>query len=686
MRTLLLVAAVSLLVLAAPGCRSAPVAGAPAARRVETRWRGVHAFPKSRLVKQIDELLAELRTERERERAIADDAAFAVEGYYRSQGFAHARVVWQIVHSDAQRVRLRFIVAEGPRVRIGSIRFEGNHVFDDEQLAALVDGPRAGLLGTGARYFVEDEARAAARKIANAYRLLGYYRVEVRGPQLRWSWDRSRVDLRYEIVEGTRFHVADVELLGTLPLPANKLARTYADQLHQPYTPRRVFRIRNAVREALRDAGYPDAQVQALEQFDEQRGQVHVLLLLEPGPQVHVSRIRITGNRRTRRWLVRNRLTLQPGALWTASAERESERRLLRTGLFRRATLSLEPEADDPQRAVLHVQLEETPAIEFYVEPGYGSYELARIRLGLRHRNVLGTGRQVYLEGKAAVRAAYVAGGLTDPLLFGDDTVGDLSGYWKRREEPSYTIVERGAAVTLSHRWTGSLFTQLAWRFARTRLHSVEIAEDEIPASDAQLDTSAFEIAPSWDVRDNPLLPSRGAVLRLSGEWGGEAIGSGFDYVRLRARAAAYLPLTPFTVLALGGSAGLIFPTGGDEVPLQQRFFNGGENTVRSFRQDRLGPTDARGKPVGGEGMWVASAELRQRLWRKFGFALFYDAGRVSVLAEDLFERKDVRHAVGAGLRYALPVGPLRLDLGVNPKPRRDEERWALHFSVGLAY
>jgi outer membrane translocation and assembly module TamA len=144
--------------------------------------------------------------------------------------------------------------------------------------------------------------------------------------------------------------------------------------------------------------------------------------------------------------------------------------------------------------------------------------------------------------------------------------------------------------------------------------------------------------------------------------------------------------LTQSTIAGFSIRGGLIEPLNDSRVvPLQERFFNGGENTVRSFGEDELGPRPG-GKPVGGEAYSVLTTELRQRLFGHFDGAAFMDAGNLAGRAEDAFDFRDLRYAVGFGVRYLLPIGPLRLDFAWNPHPRATEDDFRIHFSVGMSF
>ena len=131
----------------------------------------------------------------------------------------------------------------------------------------------------------------------------------------------------------------------------------------------------------------------------------------------------------------------------------------------------------------------------------------------------------------------------------------------------------------------------------------------------------------------------------------------------------------------------MIVPRDGQVVPLQERYFNGGENTVRTFRQDDLGPKDANGEPIGGETWSVVNLEWRHDLGDSgFHGVLFGDLGNVLLEAEDFWDFRDLEAGLGVGLRYMRPGGPLRIDAAMNPDRRLGEDEWIVHFSVGLPF
>jgi outer membrane translocation and assembly module TamA len=103
---------------------------------------------------------------------------------------------------------------------------------------------------------------------------------------------------------------------------------------------------------------------------------------------------------------------------------------------------------------------------------------------------------------------------------------------------------------------------------------------------------------------------------------------------------------------------------------------------VRGYGRHRLGPISASDDPVGGRSLIEGSLELRRPLFANIGGALFLDFGQVSLRSFDL-PVDDLRFALGFGVSYTTPIGPLRLDLGFPLKPPHGDQPWQVHFSIG---
>jgi outer membrane protein assembly factor BamA len=225
-----------------------------------------------------------------------------------------------------------------------------------------------------------------------------------------------------------------------------------------------------------------------------------------------------------------------------------------------------------------------------------------------------------------------------------------------------------------------------------------------------QVRLSAFSTSISRDTRDDGLEPSNGLFLAAEGTLAARSIGGDVGFVKSFLQANAYRRLPGRRRIVFAGriAVGLAdgFPreveTVDDEgniemqiledLPASERFFAGGDTTMRGFALDSVGTartTTQSGFPRGGNGLVLLNAELRVPVWKDFGAAFFVDAGNVFERATNI-DLGELRAAVGFGLRYRSPVGPLRFDVGFKVDRRvvagELEKRRAFHFSFGQAF
>ena len=223
------------------------------------------------------------------------------------------------------------------------------------------------------------------------------------------------------------------------------------------FRPRMVNRLRGAIIDALGQRGQPDAGAEVSVDVDRRTRHVNLAVVAEPGPYVVLGEVRVQGEVRTRASFLASRMRIQRGDVYDSSKLRKSLRGLYRTGLFRQVTASLE--GDGEMRSVL-VDVIERPSVEVYAEPGFGSYELGRLTVGARDRNMMGRGINANAEATVAVRAVRANVSLSDPWFLSRDLIGDLRVDFTQREEPSFERQRRGVGAFVSE--SGDSYTRPA--------------------------------------------------------------------------------------------------------------------------------------------------------------------------------------------------------------------------------
>ncbi|MEN8232752.1 MAG: outer membrane protein assembly factor BamA [Thermodesulfobacteriota bacterium] len=651
---------------------------------------------------------AELRMFEQRgyRKADIDDAAFQMRSAYLQGGFAFAFVDYAY-EQQANLVSVTFKVEEGPQVFIDKINFEGNSNIQTDTLLGFFPETSGLWGGQQKMIFNESEVKNVVSKIRNYFRGEGFIDAVVKSPNLSFTENRSGVEITIQIEEGAKYFIDEVVLSGDLtPELASELEKIKNDLAGKPYYVRRRLLLRSNLEEAYDAIGYADAEfeIEAV-QLDEP-GRISLKADITGGEQVRISEVVISGNTSTRETFIRNKVQLKPGDIYTNAKRRESFRKLFDSGLFAKITIELTTPEQDGSRN-LEVTVEELPTREVYIEPGWGSYEKLRLRAGVFEKNLFGTGRNGRVDGLVSTKMENFTISYTDPWLLQTDIIMNIPLSYENREEPSYTSEEIGLSVLLSKKFSRNLTLSTGYLYKVTQLYDLT---DDTPLQEGEEDYNkgTVGIQAVWDTRDDIFYPSEG--LRLAGGFDISlpALGSEIEFGRITMGCRYFIELPKEYILGLRATTGLIIPMGDQSsIPISERFFNGGDTTVRSYKHSELGPKDTNNEPLGGLGYNVFSIELRKRFYKNFATTLYIDAGNVSP-NKSLYEKdfipytdrsellddtlndffSEFKFGIGIGFQYLLPVGPVRFDVAYNPDPEEiwNEDIWVFHFSLGMAF
>jgi outer membrane protein assembly factor BamA len=583
----------------------------------------------------------------------------------------------------------RFTVREGPRVAVSGVLITGDTGLPKERLVELA--------GFG-RWLTTASVKDAPGRLLRGLRQAGHLRAEVHPALVEWSEARDAALLHLQVAAGPRFIVSAEELVvegdqdlrsGLVPL------------LDPPGTvchPRLVSEVAARLRGHLADYGYRQATVTPTTQVDEERATMSVRLVVVPGTRQTVASLTVIGGRRTIPAFVERHLReVAPGRPLSQSALDAGVSSLTLTGLYRRVQVETdvgEPAADGSAPTQVTVLLVENPTRRVDLSVGYGSYEQLRGGVEYVDEHLLGRGLRFNLGSNASLKGWGAETGLQDPYLLGPGRSIGVELRYSDREEPSFFHQEVAATLMVTQKMKPTFDPvpyELRTTYAFTQENDYRL--DAALAGEEEEDdytTSAVGFAVRRDSRMPKIIdPDRGTYVQLGTVVSAKPLGAEVEFVEFSAEFSAAIDPAPWLVVAFRAAATTRDPFDDDEsLPIGERLFLGGEDSVRSFTRDDLGPRDADGSPLGGLSRGVVNLELRWRLLprhRALEIATFYDIGMVS---EDTWNISGPPgQAIGAGLRYRTPVGPIRLDYGYNPGDRLGADHpWALHVAVGFAF
>jgi len=667
---------------------TAPSPGTAGRPPVEVRvaFEGNDNAGSTELRSVVADLMLDLSRDPTRESAVYD-AAIELEDHYRANGFPVTTVEYRYtpVAEDAPWppfVDVAFVVHEGPQVTV-SMELRGNTAHPRSELLALWQRRRGGLAGLGGDLFVESDIHSFAEALREFYRAEGRMDATVATPEIVVDLRAATASATITIDEG---HVHTIRSASV----AAPLREALDDDIPpapigEPRTTRTIDTWRVELRDALRRRGHRDPVVEVVaDSAPETPFAVRLHANGEPGPIATITAVTIAGNERTLDGTIEGRVEFAAGERYDGSRIDATIRRLYATGLFRRVDLVEKLVDDDPTRVAIAVTVEEQDSRTLELQAGYGSYELLRGGVRLEERNVFGTGKGLSLETRASLRGYSANVTATDPDFLSTETTLTVSGELFRREEPSFTDNAIGGTVAFARQLAPRLSARIGYTYAE---RTDPIAFTALPR-DRLVDFTEGRVFVELhnDRRDSVLFPRTGHSEFVSFERFAPEFGASVDLDRLTFRSTRHFELTESLGLALRAEIGAVWPhEGSAAVPLQERWFNGGENSVRSFRESQLGPQDGLGQPVGGEFRNLFGLEFRTPLWRSLEGCLFVDAGNVGAEIQD-FGLDAMRYGIGTGIRWLLPIGPVRFDAAWNPDREPAEVEWAFHLSVGYPF
>jgi len=641
--------------------------------------------------------------------ARADDLAFFLEVFYRKHGYAKVDVHYEIESGD----RLRLDINEGPRFLLRTVVFDGNAHEPADKLFEYMVGP------TRERYsrmekrvpFVAADLEEGTHLVQRFYVAEGFLNAVVDPPRDKFQAGSSEVDVTVPLHEGRQYFFGNITFGGNTVYGGEALRGQISDLLQRPYTDIRVEDIPRRLEAYYKARGYYDVKVVADGTPDDAvNGRVPVQIVVSPGPVYHFDGVTVSGLRRLHPSFVAKRFTRLEGKTYSPDVLDERFRTLMKTGQFN--LLQIKPVPIDGHLLRLDISAEEAKSKEFGFWGGFDTYEGALAGVQVGDRDLFGYGRPVTASIEVSQRSYRGEILYEDPFFFDTDFVFTAKVYALTFDYDGYTKFELGGQFELSRKITKYDEAALVLSIRHVKITDSQIKPDFLLGqSNYQVDSIA--LTNTLDFRESPYVNPRGFLIGNTIEVAPSALGSDIEFIRSTMRVGYYLPLgpkplTPGVVedqpagtplqrwfrqssIAFGARAGIIhsLTTSGSneatEIPIDERFFNGGATTVRSFGERDLGPHDNHGHPVGGEFFTVFNVEYTFPIFGELQGAVFTDAGNLLPTSEDI-GLNDMRYAIGGGLRYKLPVGPIRLDYGVNPDPHEFEDFGAFHFSFGFAF
>jgi outer membrane protein insertion porin family len=658
------------------------------------------------------------------EGAIDNDLLFEgarnLRDHFQADGYPDVEVTFRVGPLENDERTVEFMIARGARHKLAHLEIQGNKYFDTNTIRERIFLLPASFRFRHGRYS-QAYVRRDEETIASLYRSNGFRDVKV-SSVVRDSYNgkADQIAVTYRIEEGPQWFIAKFSTEGFEANEAEELRDRIFSAEGQPYADVNIATDRNQILQYFDRRGFTKASLQIAITPSEKPNTVDLRYVMVRGPQQFVRDVRILGLTRTRPKVIDRHMTIHPGDPLSRVDIVSSQRELDNLGIFERVETAIQnPDGDTIQKTVLYDMQE---ANRYTVRVGVGA-EIAQIGASTTNLNApvggtgfsprfllsmsridfLGLGHTINFDGRVSNLEQRAGLTYTIPDFLGvrSRSLSFSALYDLSSNVRTFTSKREEAAIQLSQKLSKPSTLLLRFAYRRVSTSNIAIPDLLIPQLVQPIRIGIFSLNYAQDRRDNPTNATRGMYNTIDAGVASKVFGSERTFVRVLARNATYHRLTKDLVLARQIEFGVIkpfsIPTGlsaTDAVPLPERFFGGGNLTHRGFGENQAGPRDIgtaagtdgtatqpTGFPLGGNAVLFHNTELRFPLFgENIGGVIFHDMGNVySNIGAISFrfsqrDQKDfdfMEHAVGVGVRYKTPIGPVRADFGYALNPPR---------------
>ena len=611
----------------------------------------------------------------------------AIKNLYKTKGFYNSTVTSTITYPNDKGADVHFVIHEGKKIFIKEISVEGNVTFTSKELLGEIE--------TGEKWFMSwltdgglldmNKIQQDAQKIVAFYNNHGFLEAKVGEPQI--TQKEEWLYVKFIVEEGPRFRVGTVDITGDLIGDKEKMLALLSIR-KEKYVSRQIIRDNIlALTDYYAESGYAFASIRPITAKSPDGDRMDLTLKVSKGNLVYIDRITIKGNTRTRDNVIRRELRIAEGGVFDSKAIRQSTQSLQRLMYFEEVTITPEPSLD-PDRMNVIIQVKEKSTGTFSIGAGYSSADKLILMGQIAENNFLGRGDTLSFSANVSANSHRYNLGYTNPHLNDSPLSWGADLFNTQREYDNYTKDSKGGAIRLGYpifeKW--QIFGN--YSYTDTDLTDVLDTASYIIRKSVNLHiTSAVKVSLVRDTRNKRYGATEGSRNSLSVSYAGGPFGGDAEFTKLEGSSGWYYPLPLRTAFHFNLSAGQVFENQTDKLPVYERFYLGGLNSMRGFKYAKISPLDPlTGDRIGGDKMWFTNTEFVFPLLESQGLmgVVFMDIGQVLNDDENWGDfNNSPKKGTGIEVRWLSPMGPLRLVWGYNLDPKDNEDDSVWDFSVG---
>ena len=606
--------------------------------------------------------------------------------HMRKKGYLFASVTSSIERED-NRMRVIHTVTPNEKNKILKITYNRLNYFAPSQLEAeLGVGERTPFL----KWINAERLLKLPEEIEFLYELNGFPDAHV---DINFVRKRNGVEVLFFIQEGNQQKIQSISFEGAQSFDSRVMFEQIGSSEGGPFVPLNLQKDMEKLESHYLNQGFRGTEITA--RVDEAGDDLFsVTFRINEGNRVKIEKIVITGNDETDRKAILRELRIKEGDYAHSNGIRDSKRRLERLGIF--TSVQIEEISLSPERENVVINVREGKrnyaslgvGLETATKPeAFGIWDVSwRLRgtAEFIRSNVFGSAGQASLVGQYSLADKRAVLSWEQPYFFGLPVVTSWNTWVEQIYRESYTSDGKGMSLTTVKPVSENVMFLASLKWAETTLIDLQIEPNEVDRQFSPYSVTSLTGSFIWDKRNDPINPHRGSFLSLALEKAFPLLEDESNYIKTFIRNQHYVPILSDVLFNMTFRLG--FGGGEMNIPIHERFFAGGSNSFRGERFDELGPVDeVSGNPVGGEALLLLNFEVTFPILsalKDLRGAFFYDVGNVFERIEDI-ALVSMQNAVGFGIRYRTPLGPIRLEFGWNLNDPREERKPLVFFTIG---
>jgi outer membrane protein insertion porin family len=615
---------------------------------------------------------------------VLSDTVEKIKKLYQEKGYYAAEVTYDLKDLEGNQKALIFHIQEGKKFWVKKITFEGNKYVSDKKLKKAMETKEKDWLHllTNSGVLDKETLNQDVERLAAYYYDHGFLKAQIGTPRIETG--EGWIYITIAVSEGEPFTVSSVQFQGDVLLEEQILRKLMEVKEGDPFNRDALRKDIMRLTDVYADMGYAYAEINPDSDINDQEKTIGIILNFKKNQKVYIGRVRILGNTKTRDKVIRRELVLSEGDTFSSTALKNCTERLKAMDYFEEVNVTSTPGAKE-DIVDLNVEVKEKQTGSFSLGAGYSTVD-GIVGVGeIQQNNLFGRGYKVRLKAEIGQKRQFFDLGFLDPWFLDTRWSMRTDAYNLEREYVEYTRAALGGNLMFTHPLDmilRGMYGTIGYRIEDVEVKDVDEQAAEIyKLSEGRFLTSELIGALVYDTRNNPLYPSRGTYTDLTGFFAG--LGGDSEFVKGILSSAYYIPFKWGTVFMARGEIGYGVGYGGTDLPVYERFFLGGINTLRGFEAGEVGPIDPEtGQVVGGDKELFFNFEYIFPIVKKLELrgVVFYDTGNAFLGDIDISE---FRQDVGVGVRWYSPFGPIRVEIGwnVDPLPGEDDFQWG--FGMG---